>query len=375
MNEQINEQRSIARHIIDGSITINSVSEFEKMIKIFPSDPALYNAFADLLFKKKSYEAAAKSYEKATGLFIDSGRMFPAIFFKILQWRITRPTLHEIRPFYSVLRRTSFKPNPLQVFFKSLSFPEMVAVTNRLERVRFSRGKIVKKIGDVEDNLYFIASGTLKDTTYKPLNREEKVHRKSVVYLYECDILGDIFPFEEEKISQSYTEAVTYAELGKISKLGMIRVCKSYPNVARAIIKLFEDCAASAKEGSSRPYRKTGRQSLPIKMKVKVQPKEADYPPFIIDGYSRDISIGGICLVLDAKNTNIDSIDNTIKNAGIEISIPGEAFSLNVAGNVSWSKEVLSDGKKTLALGIKFKKMTPKMSGMLIVFADMLYND
>lgn len=375
MSEQINKQRSIAKHIIDGSITIDSVSEFENMLKLFPNDPALYNAFADLLFKKKSYKTAAKSYGKAASLLIASGKMFPAIFSKVLQWRIIRPTLHEIRPFFSTLRRAAFNQMPLQAFFKSLSFAEMVAITNRLERVRFSKGKIIKKIGDAEDNLYFIASGTLKDTTYKPLNREEKVHSKSVVYLSESDVLGDIFPFEEEKLSQSYTEAVTSVESGKISKLGLIRVCKSYPNVARAIIKLFEDYSVAAKEGSLRPDRKAGRQSLPIQMKVRVLPKEADYPPFIIDGYSRDISVGGVCIVLDPKNTNVDSIDETIKNAGIEISLPGEAFTLNFAGNITWSKKVFNNGKKTLALGIQFKDMTPKMSGMLVVFADMLYND
>ena len=373
MEEKINGQKSIARHIIDGSITIDSVSDFERMLGLFPDNPALFNAFGDLLFKKKSYKAGARAYGKAAGLFINSGMMFPAILSKVLQWRIIKPTLHEVRPFFANLQRTQFNPSPLHNFFKSLSFPEMVSVTNRLKKVHLPAGKVFKKIGDVENFLYFIASGTLKETTYKPLNREEKKHRKSVIYLAANDIVGDIYPFEEQKISQSYTETITSVELGKISKQGLITICTRYPNVAHSIISLFKDRHAGRKE-SSRLARRSNRRSLPLKMKLKIWPKEAGYPPFILDGFSRDISVGGVCVVLDAIHKNIVSIAKNIKNAGVTIFIPGGGFTLNVSGSVVWSRGVVSNEKKTLALGIQFKGMTPKVSGLLVVFADMLYN-
>lgn len=373
MNEKINGQKSIARHIIDGSITIDSVSDFESMLGLFPDNPSLFNSFGDLLFKKKSYKAAARAYGKAAGLFVDSDMMFPAILSKVLQWRIIKPTLHEVRPFFANLQRTHFNSSPLQKFFKSLSFPEMVSITNRLKRVRLPAGKVFKKIGDIENCLYFIASGTLKETIFKPLNKEEKKHRKSVVYLAASDIVGDIYPFEEQIISQSYTQTITSAELGKISKQGLITICTRYPNVAHSIINLFKDHQAGRKE-SPLPARESNRHLLPLKMKLKIRPKEAGYPPFILDGFSRDISVGGVCVVLDAKHKNIVSLAKNIKDAGITILIPGGGFTLNVSGSVIWSRGVISNGKKTLALGIQFKGMTPKVSGLLVVFADMLYN-
>ena len=373
MNEKINGQKSIARHIIDGSITIDSVPDFESMLGLFPDNPSLFNSFGDLLFKKKSYKAAARAYGKAAGLFVDSDMMFPAILSKVLQWRIIKPTLHEVRPFFANLQRTHFNSSLLQNFFKSLSFPEMVSITNRLKRVRLPAGKVFKKIGDIENCLYFIASGTLKETIFKPLNKEEKKHRKSVVYLAASDIVGDIYPFEEQIISQSYTETITSAELGKISKQGLITICTRYPNVAHAVINLFKDHQASRKE-SPLPARESNRHLLPLKMKLKIRPKEAGYPPFILDGFSRDISVGGVCVVLDAKHKNIVSLAKNIKDAGITIFIPGGGFTLNVSGSVIWSRGVISNGKKTLALGIQFKGMTPKVSGLLVVFADMLYN-
>ena len=373
MDEKINGQKSIAGHIVDGSITIDSVSDFESMLGLFPDNPSLFNAFGDLLYKKKSYKAAARAYGKAAGLFVNSGTMFPAILSKVLQWRIIKPTLHEVRPFFANLQRSQFNSSPLQKFFKSLSFPEMVSVTNRLKRVRLPAGKVFKKIGDIENSLYFIASGTLKETTFKPLNKEEKKHRKVDVYLAASDIVGDIYPFEEQKISQSYTETVTSAELGKISKQGLITICTRYPNVAHAVINLFKDHQASRKE-SPLPARESNRHLLPLKMKLKIRPKEAGYPPFILDGFSRDISVGGVCVVLDAKHKNIVSLAKNIKDAGVTIFIPGGGFTLNVSGSVIWSRGVVSNGEKTLALGIQFKGMTPKVSGLLVVFADMLYN-
>jgi len=206
----------------------------------------------------------------------------------------------------------------------------MVSVTNRLKRVRLPAGKVFKKIGDIENCLYFIASGTLKETTFIPLNKEEKKHRKAPVYLAAGDIVGDIYPFEEQKISQSYTETITSSELGKISKQGLITICTRYPNVAHSIINLFKDRQAGMKE-SSLLARKSNRHLLPLKMKLKIRPKEAGYPPFILDGFSRDISVGGVCVVLDAKHKNIISLAKNIKDAGVTIFIPGGGFTLNVS--------------------------------------------
>ena len=51
MNGQLSKQISIAKHIINGSITIDSVQEFQGVLQIFPNDPALHRAYADLLVR------------------------------------------------------------------------------------------------------------------------------------------------------------------------------------------------------------------------------------------------------------------------------------------------------------------------------------
>lgn len=57
MKTQLSKQISIAKHIIDGTVTIDSVDEFQGMLQIFPNDPALRRSYADLLTRKQASEA------------------------------------------------------------------------------------------------------------------------------------------------------------------------------------------------------------------------------------------------------------------------------------------------------------------------------
>jgi hypothetical protein len=82
-----------------------------------------------------------------------------------------------------------------------------------------------------------------------------------------------------------------------------------------------------------------------------------------------------MCIILDAKYTNIPTVYKSIKNARIEISLPGEALTINVSGAIVWNKEVYYQGQQTVALGIQFEDMSPKLSGLLVVFADILSDD
>ena len=107
-------------------------------------------------------------------------------------------------------------------------------------------------------------------------------------------------------------------------------------------------------------------------MNLKIWPGTAGYYGLLLDGLSRDISVDGMCIVLDAKYANVPTIYKNIKNAKIEISMPSEAMTLNVLGSIVWSNEVYQDEQRTMALGIRFEEMSPQMSGLLVVFANVL---
>ena len=174
MVTNLNQTISIAKHIVDGSITIDSISEFRSILRIFPNDAALHRVFADLLVRKKSFEAAMRSYSKAATLNIESGMMLQAIICKILEWRLKKPTRQRAQRFYRSLSGGKYHQTPLNVFINSLSFTEFTALVNQMTRVRMAAGRTVRKIGDQEKDLYLIVTGNLKATTLLPLNGNQE---------------------------------------------------------------------------------------------------------------------------------------------------------------------------------------------------------
>jgi len=374
VQNRLDRYRSIAKHVIDGTITIDSVSEFEGMLHIFPENPALHAAFGDLLHMKEIKDTAAKSYGKAAELYKNDHMMLSAFLAKIMQWRIIQPSNQESRAFFSAMRKANFPDSPLRNFFNSLPYTELVAFTNIMTRVRLPSGHVMKKMGDAENDLYFIATGSVRDTIYKPLKSDEKTRQKYAIYLTVNDIFGDIYPFTDEKFSQSHMETVSGVELARISKQRLIEVCGKFPDVHKALGVLFEASSKITNADPKRGVRSTNRYPLPMKMNLEFFPGDSDDTPVVLQGHSRDISVGGVCIVLDAKYANTMSMINSLKNTEIQVCFPGESLRLNVSGNVVWSKKVFFEGDSTVALGIQFKEMTPKMSGMLVVFADMIYN-
>ena len=168
MKPNLSSHISIAEQIIDGSLTIKSIEEFNSILKIFPNDAALQKAYSNLLKNKNRPKAAAKSYDKAAHLFIDAGKILQAIDSKMLQWKIKTPTPQEAQLFYSSLQQGSYYESSLKAFFHRLSYRELVAVVSKLVRSELSPGKMIKKTDDLENNLDFVVSGKLKETVFVP---------------------------------------------------------------------------------------------------------------------------------------------------------------------------------------------------------------
>jgi CRP-like cAMP-binding protein len=281
MKNQISKQISIARHIVDGSLTIDSVKEFRSILRIFPSDPALHRLYADLLARKKSVSAAMASYSRAATLYIESGMMLQAVVCKILEWRLKAPTRQEARRFYLALNGGKHHETPLNVFFNRLSFSEFAAFINRLKRVQVPAGKTIKKIGEQEKFLYFIAAGNLMATTLHPLAEGQEEPETSKVHLTENDFFGDIYPFKSDKISQSYFETTTVTELIEISRTALKRICKKFPNIELGVIDLLKARSNADDEEILRKVRQTDRQIVPIKIDMQIYPgKSGDHPKY-----------------------------------------------------------------------------------------------
>jgi CRP-like cAMP-binding protein len=375
-NNRLFGQKSIPEHILDGSIGIDSIEAFGSILKQFPNHPGLLKRYSDLLFRQDLIDLAAKSYGKAALLFIESGKMLQALISKKLQWLIKPPPNKEIHQFLSALDQGRFDESPLKLFFDKLSAREKLAIISGFVRVRIIAGKAVRKAGERENDLFFVVSGTLKDSVFPSLETKEKTYRKSNMYLTDDDFFGEIYPFKKDNICTSDIEAVTQVELVKISKQKLVKLCNYYPNIEIALIDLFK--IRSKPPAKSRPkiLRKAERHQLPIKMVLEIPPLGSIKSPIAVEGYSSDISIGGICVVLNGNSEHIPNLLTDLLEDNpqhkIRISFPGDTMELKVRGNIVWRHQIHFNGHKTLAVGIQFEEDTPKMRGMLFMFAKSL---
>jgi CRP-like cAMP-binding protein len=376
MKSKSSSHISIAEQIIEGSITIDSIEEFASILKIFPNDAALHKAYSDLLLKKKHPNKAAKSYGQAARLFIDAGKILQALDSKMLQWKIKPPSSGEVRLFYSALQGGIFYETPSKAFFHRLSFQEMVAIISKLVRVKLSPAKTVKNIGDAENNLFFVVSGKLKETVFLPLRKKgNALYRKRASFLTENQFFGDIHPFEDQSTSTSYIETTTQTELVRVTKSNLRALCKKHPGIEQGLIDLYSARQVSGNGNNLPKVRQIGRHQLPLKINLHIFMNGNKNEPLILDAYSRDVSIGGLCVILDGKYKSISSIYKNINTAKIELSLPQEELALKVSGNIVWSREFSWKKRKIVALGFRFKEMSPKFRGMFFMMADSICND
>ena len=373
MKTQLSKQISIAKHIIDGSITIDSITEFQGMLQIFPNDPALRRAYADLLLRKQLSEAAAQAYHQAADLYAAAGLLLQAIVCQFLKWQIKKPSSAETQKLWNTLQKSKYHEIPTNAFFAALSPSALLALIKQIEIVRLPAGKTISKIGNAENALYFIVAGSVEAATYEPQKKSDDDQPESSVVLTENDFFGHLYPSNENRLSYCHTVTVGQTELVRILRENLRQVCRKHPRMELALIDLFRVRSEKEDLEALRSVRKADRHKLPIKMNLKIWPGSAGHYGLILDGLCRDISVDGMCIVLDAKYANVSSIYKSIQNAKIEMSMPSEAMTVNVLGSIAWSKEIYNEQQqRTVALGIRFEQMSPQMSGLLMVFANLL---
>ena len=370
-----NLQQNISEQINSGSVSINSLKDVEKLLQRFPNDPVLQKALADLTIRTNKYDEAALLYGRAAASFLKAGKLLPAFASIGNSWRIKPPSYQSAQFFLSAMRDGSIPATALKIFLAKLSNPEVLAVVKSFENIHLPEQKLIQKADGTHDNLYFVVSGNLKEVCYQPSKiKEETVYKQSIVNLSADDSIGDLYPLKEEKVCHSYVETTTSVELVRLSKKTLLQICKKYPNVELGLqaVNIFR--SVSQKENVLKNNRKGIRHQLETKMTIEIHPQSFDNFPIILEGYSKDISIGGACVVLDAKDLSViksvASFSKTIKNSKVKINFPTEGLELKVSGKIAWTREVNYQKEKTLELGIQFQDLSPKLRGMLYVFAD-----
>ena len=373
---QFKIDRNTVEHIIDGSIVINSIDLMLDILKKYPAEPHLVRIYADLIFKYKMHEAAAKAYNRAAILFLNSGKMLPAIVAKISQWHIEMPSDQHVKSFLSELNNNHHRDLPIGHFFSKLSIQELKALCSLFENIRLPGGQVVKEIGDTEEHLFFIVSGQLKDSIYLTLQNNRKIFRKPTLTLSENDFFGDIYPFNKEQRSQSYIETLEPAELVRIPKEKLMRICRKYPNIELGIIDLLSIRSINDKEAAVDEIRRKTRYKFTLRLELEIYPEDDPDQAIYLEGDSEDISIGGMSIAIEPTNIRephtISSLEKTISTSRINVSVVTQTLLLKISGKIAWHREVVHKGSKTLALGMQFDEMSPKIRGLLFALFNSL---
>ena len=373
---QLKIDKNTVEHIIDGAIVINSVELMLNILKKFPAEPNLVRIYADLLLKNKMPEAAVKAYNRAAKLYLDTGKILPAIVAKISQWHIEMPSDQHVQSFLTELNRNNNKTLPLGHFFSKLSIQELKALCSLFENIRVPSGHVVKQIGDTEDHLFFIVSGQLKDSIYLTLQNQGKVFRKPTLVLAENNFFGDIYPFNKEHRSQSYIETLEPVELVRIPKEKLMRICRKYPNIELGIIDLLSVRSLTNSDEPSDMIRQESRHKFILSLQLEIYPEHSPDQAIHLEGESEDISIGGMSIIIDSTSvgdsTPISDLDKTIPNAKINVSVVTHTLLLKISGKIVWSREIVQNGTKTSAIGMQFDEMSPKIRGLLFALFSSL---
>jgi CRP-like cAMP-binding protein len=371
-------KRTTADYIVDGSIIIDSIEAFGKILKDFPGRPELMRMHADRLAAGRLKAAAVRQYHEAASLFLNSGRLLQAWVAKILQWQLQRPTRDQLVEFHRAIESTPHNGAPADDFIQNLDPLERMAVFSHSRRTGAPAGTDILFAEKRPADLYLVVSGRLRESCYEMISQKNTFRRETCRVLGESDSFGEIYPFSEENPAQPHVVTSTRAELLVISRRRLIRTCRKYPNVESGVIRLCRSRSKRKAEAGSNGVRKGLRYTIPTRMSIEIFPVEKNESPIILTGYCRDLSVSGVSFLPERNGA-----DSTLKapvgmdsliSRRVRVTIPAEELSISISGQIVRKRSVVVKGIAMQSLGIQFAKMPPRLRGAFFAFADSAKN-
>ncbi len=359
-------EESIVERLVNGEVTFQYTDEYHKVLQDFPENPHVHRLFADLLKDNKYFIDATKKYREAYILYMNQGDSLQAITTLLHVWDIVAPTFTEFRSLHSKLRKKDSHSSAVAECIAKMSYKELVAIIGKLVPFKAPADEIVIHPGNGKDNLYFVVSGELVKTTRDSTDVEEYGEE----ILKANDHFGDIYPRVGEKDVTSSITSRTAVELLNISKNDLLDLCSDHPDLETGLKNLLTADALPDNEKPARFHRKTSRRQLSIMLGLDILDNDPGRHPISVKGFTSDISMGGICVIIDPRYQDIPVRDLVNRKAKIRISLPDETISLTIMGRMAWYKETEIEGQPTIAAGVQFGEMPPRLRGLLVVFAN-----
>lgn len=351
------------QRIIDGTLTIDSIEEFEDILEIYENDPLLYRRYADLLYDKGRMTDAAQAYHRTAELFLELNMSLQAIVAKILQWSIQKPSHEQGREFYAQLHEEGSLQTPLQKFWARMRYSELIAVMLRLVRLRFPVGTVVNRVGEPADDLFFIVSGSVAEIT--PLAgsdaaKESGAEDPEPILLAENDIFGDIFPLNQPTWVQKEIRVVGDVEMVKLAKNVLSGVYQKHPQIESLLMEMYKP-ENRHKGGGQRTWqtvRRNTRFGLPTSVEIIFQPTDTSDAAWQHSAIAVDLSLGGVCLDLGPVSDNYDITALKGRRVRIRICLADDDQDLFASGTIVWLNRKNNMHDEATLMGIRFDPLS-----------------
>ncbi len=339
-----------------------------------PENPMLIRYQADILKEYGDTKGAADLYCKAASLFLKDNSIVASITLKLLQWGMISPTKRDFQDFISTLNQVEVENQTIREFLCRLTVEESAALFSAFSITCFVPGRKIIGLRDSEKYFHIVVSGTLKCSKQDTLENRQQTHEEPIGFLHQEDYFGDIYPFDLEKLSSNCIISVNEVELLRISKKNLQKIFAKYPRIENC----FKNMVNSKNEVDRSHYpeknRGARRLGLNIHLGIEISLNDSSPNTIYLDGYTRDISIGGICFTINKADFPLpleaSFLEYSLKNAKVQVDLPVEELKICIPGKVVWLDTTFNGDKKIIAIGIQFAKISPKLKGILL----MLFN-
>ncbi len=360
---------SIADHILNGAIVVESVDAFGSIVKQFPDHPHLLRIYADLLTAKKHTEAAACHYALAVDACLTGGKLLPAMLAKARQWMIERPSRTDLRAFHRRLEAAESDGTPSSEIVKGLSPAERMALFSRVELLCLPPGTVIRQPGEPENALWAVVSGRLKESNYETVAQKPRHSSEPVRTLKEGEFFGDIYPFSADILSRSCIEAVSRVELVSFSRRRLIQLCRKHPNLEQVVLAVCRVRFRPGLEHATAELRQGERYVIPVRMRLEIAPYVVGQTPLVLTGQSRDLSLSGLSFIPESSPpANAVALKKAVGRK-VKVTLPLDDFSLTVGGQLARVFQVSRNGRKMPAIGVRFSEIPLSLRGAFFSIA------
>jgi hypothetical protein len=366
--------KTIPQLIAEGAIEFHSVEAGNSLLTHFPEAPELVRLQADLLAERSSRADAVRLYAEAAGLFLAQGKVLKAAVAKSLEWRLARPSPKAMFAFQHAVASGHRNGEPLNAFLQGIAPVERMAFFARFERRVLPAGRTIETAAEPENGLWLVVSGRLRETRSLAVAAPGGLKRQIVAVHEENGFFGDLYPFKSSPGESAVIEALVRSEMIVLSKRRLIQLCWKHPNIQKGFERLWRERPGPAQEPFSAAARRGERYRIPARMTIEIPQTGNGRPPLAMSGRAGDLSVSGMSFLVDPEGIEAPPDREVVlpqeSDLSVLVKIPFEGLSLSISGRIVRSRRMVVNGYKTLAFGIQFDEIQPRLRGLFFSLAN-----